>query len=149
MIVVNLSQIQVILFKNNKKISIISNKMLGYARKRPTKIETVYQSMSPHTKIGAYMILFLASHIIKDDEGVGASFIRGNDLFMIVKCKVANTLDEFQKSLQKHVFWLIPRFGIDVDILEPKTVGIDDEGQDGIRFPAVGGAANNITNGIG
>jgi len=144
MIVVYVSQIQVILFKNNKKISIISNKMLGYARICLTEIETVYQPMSPHTKIGAYMILFLASYI-KDDEGVGASFIGGNDLFMIVKCKVANTLlDWFQKSLQKHVFWLIQRFGIDVDILEPKTVGIGDEGQDGIRR-----TANNSTNGIG
>ena len=130
--------------KNNKKISIISNKMLGYTRICLTEIETVYQPMSPHTKIGAYMVLFLASYIIKDDEGVGASFIGGNDLFMIVKCKVANTLDEFQKSLQKHVFWLIQRFGIDVDILEPKTVGIGDEGQDGIRR-----TANNSTNGIG
>jgi len=115
MIVVNVSQIQVILFKNYKKISIISNKMLGYARICLTKIETVYQPMPSHTKIGAYMILFLASYIIKDDEGVGASFIGGNDLFMIVKCKVGNTLDGFQKSLQKHVFWLIQRFGIDVD----------------------------------
>ena len=79
MIVVNVPQIQVILFKNNKKISIISNKMLGYARICLTKIETVYQPMPPHTKIGAYMILFLASYIIKDDEGERAR-VSGGEL---------------------------------------------------------------------
>jgi len=95
------------------------------------------------------MILFFTGHVIKKDNRARASFIGSQDLLMVLECEIAYTLDEFQQFLQKRVFWLIQRLRIDVDVLEPETVGIGDEGSDGIGFPTVGGAANNSSYGVG
>jgi len=150
MIIVNVSQIHIILFQNNKKIGVISDKVLRDACVCLTEIKTVHKSVSSHTKVGAYMILFFTGQVIKNDNRARASFIGGHDLLMVLECEIAyNTLDGFQQFLQKHVFWLIQRFRIDVDDLEPETVGIGDEGLDGIGFRTVGGAANNSSHGVG
>jgi len=74
------------------------------------------------------MILFFTGHVLKNDNRARASFIGGHDLLMVLECEIAYTLDGFQPFLQKHVFWLIQQFRIDVDVLEPETVGIGDEG---------------------
>jgi len=92
-IIVNVSQIHIILFKNDEKIGIVSDEVLRDARVRLTEIETVDKSVSSHAKIGAYMVLFLTCYVIKNNNRARARFIGGHDLLMVLECKIADTLD--------------------------------------------------------
>jgi len=146
MIIVNVSHIHIILFKNDKKIGVISDKVLRDARVRLTDRNSRQVGVVPCKNRS---VLFLTCYVIKNNNRAKASLIGGKDLLMVLECEIANTLDGLQQFLQKHVFWLIQRFRIDVDVLKPETVGIGDESHYGIGFPAVGGAANNGADGIG
>ena len=122
MIVVNVFQIDTVLFEQDQKVRVVAYQMFRYPGVRLPEIEAVNVRVATHRKVFSHRILLVACHVIKDKNRIWTRLTRWNDVAVVGERKVADFVDRRKQIFEISILWLLQRFRIDVHVLETYAV---------------------------
>ena len=78
--------------------------------------------MTTHGEVFTYRVLFVARHVVENEDRIGPSVSRWDDLSIVRVGKVFDSIDERQYLLEISILWLMQRFRVHVHVLKTQTV---------------------------
>src|SRR5436190_9427858 len=144
-IVVSVSQIRTILFKQYHQIRVVAYQMFRYLGVRLTQVETINVHVTSHSEVLSDGVLLIASYVIEYEYRVRKCLARRDNVAILSECKITYIFQRCQQIFQVLICRLLQRFRVHVYVLETHAVRTLQQTYQYVGFTAIGGATNDAT----